>query len=813
MNSQPFATSARRSDPILFAGKLGLNGRWLIAITFRLLIGGLWAIGLELREHIRLDTVFLVIVLVFLVAFAPIIPHATQNAQILTCCFDDEAPLTMALDGMRFWPYGDPFNLLQSTLYDTPEVPSYWGALRYGGFWYYGGTYLDLGILFYGPAYLVGLPPFPTAPIILRMISAVMALLSLSIVYNFGRRHAGAIAGTIAALFLLTDPYFVSYAAHIHPDTTELTIGLLALCVGVRYLERGNMCSLVALGLLTGLVQGTKSGGAWLIPMAALSIIVGQRRLAPRMALIPTTVQVLWHGFLASGFALFAYMVSTPYAFLKPDFFITLRAIWRNINTSSMVPVSYATWLSALWDYHGLTLATVAAALALVIVQALRGSVRWPMILAFVLGSTQLVWFSYNGRSWVVLGYMLGLFAVLGLVLGDLAQTVFGQLRRVAQAPAIGFAAVILVVLIGTRWYGLAGLPLEYLLTQTRTLIEIGNWAEAGNLPPDARILWDDSVYLDPEKFHHAKMNGHLISYNDLYKFSPEYVIISSHMYDAPHYAEMRKTQQFMMQNEGPISLRLYQDLLATEQPGPTRVPGVTYLRSFSETLDRRENCPLRRDGDAPYRPWLGAETPAVAAEMASRLVGGSSFGGWLGGHLNVQLTLLNHAGHMLDALRGLVCINRGPTLRLYRIAAPGTLNGFSQPFASSARPEFPALAAFDGEPSAWMPENNDTVNSVIGFDFGAGGDREFGSVRVDWSGSMAAGMKIEFQYGDFGGAWQSAGLFEVETRSLDDLSVSEHNLAESLGSHRLWRLVVRDIPDSATVGIREVRFMAKGPS
>src|SRR5207248_1358128 len=88
--------------------------------------------------------------------------------------------------------------------------------------------------------------------------------------------------------------------------------------------------------------------------------------------------------------------------------------------------------------YHGLTLLAALAGAALIGVQALRGNVRWPMILALVLGATQLVWFSYNGRAWVVLGYMLGLFAVLGLVLGDLAQTACRQLRRIAwSSPSI----------------------------------------------------------------------------------------------------------------------------------------------------------------------------------------------------------------------------------------------------------------------------------------------------------------------------------------------------------------------------------------
>src|SRR4029077_15827575 len=125
----------------------------------------------------------------------------------------------------------------------------------------------------------------------------------------------------------------------------------------------------------------------------------------------------------------------------------------------------------------------------------------------------------------------------------------------------------------------------------------------------------------------------------------------------------------------------------------------------------------------------------------------------------------------------------------------------------------YPALAAFDGEPSLWMPETDDMLNSIVGFDFGAGGDKAIASVRVDWANALSTASKIEFQYGDFGREWQSAGVFEVKTHRLGPLTVSEHQLPSPLGSHRLWRLMIREVSDGGVVAIREVRFIERDPS
>jgi hypothetical protein len=772
------------------------------------LVAAFAVIGAELRAHLRLDPVSLLITTIFAIALVPIIPHATGDAQLLTCCFDDEAPLTMALDGMRAWPYGDPLNFLQSPLYGTPEVPGYWGKLRWGGFWYYGGTYLDIALLFYWPLSLLGLPAFPTAPIILRTISFGMALAAALITYNFGRRHAGRLVGAIGAVFLITDPYFVQYAAHIHPDTTELALGLLALAVAARHIERGDVPSLVAVAVLIGAAQGAKFGGAWLIPMAAFAAVVGLRREQPTLAPQALLGQLVARGALAGLTSLVVFVITTPYAFIKPDYFIILRGIYRNIGTSSMLPVGFSTWLTSLWTYHGpLALGCAVAGMALLGLQSLRGLVRWPMVLAAVLGLTQLFWFSYMGRSWVVLGYMIGLFAVLGLFIGEFVAATCRVLSRGGRTPAYALAGCVLLLLVGVRWWGLAAIALEYRLVDSRTLVRIGKWAEAGNIPRDARVLWDDSVYFDPTKFPNAKMNGHLITYNEVYAERPEYLILSGHMYDAPHYAEMRKSQAYTMQNEGPNSLRLYQDLLATDEPGPTKVPGIDYLRSFSAESDRRDDCPGRA-GEGPYQPWLGESGPGLAAAAVQRFFGGT-IGTWIAAHVNVQLFLLNAAGRMVDGIRGRVCFTSGPTLRLYKVHPPGSPTGFSQPFASSAEPGSPPLAAFDGKPSVWRPARGQARDAFVGFDFGYGGDKEFTKVRVDWGRVLRREFAIEFQYADFGGEWASAGVFRASPRVAGADASSEYRLPDDLGAHRLWRMQIRDSAPDEELAVREVRFLA----
>jgi hypothetical protein len=161
----------------------------------------------------------------------------------------------------------------------------------------------------------------------------------------------------------------------------------------------------------------------------------------------------------------------------------------------------------------------------------------------------------------------------------------------------------------------------------------------------------------------------------------------------------------------------------------------------------------------------------------------------------------------MIDGIRGRVCFTTGPTLRLYRVHAPGTPTGFSQPFASSAEPRSPALSAFDGQPSVWKPAKGQAKDAFVGFDFGHGGEREFTKIRIEWARVPPYPLAVEFQYAEFGGEWRSAGVFRVRIRVSGADAFSEHRLPHGIGAHRLWRMQLRGVGPDADVAIREVRF------
>ncbi len=277
--------------------------------------------GEVLRAHVRVDLQLAAIVLVYLTAFVPIIPRATESPQALRCCIDDEAPLSMALDGMRVLPYGDPFNFVLAPTKGVP-LPTYWDQFNYAGSGYhYGGLYFGLAFLAYGPMEVLGFPPFPTVPIILRTLSILAGLLALLITYNFALMQIGRVAAVVSTLILLTDTYFIHYAIIIHPDGLQFALALLTLAVAARHVTDGELESLGALGFLSGLIQGTKMGGPWLIPLAALALVEGIRRRhdLPRAAIMAL---ILRRGFLLLVLSIVAYFVSTPYAFLSPDFII-----------------------------------------------------------------------------------------------------------------------------------------------------------------------------------------------------------------------------------------------------------------------------------------------------------------------------------------------------------------------------------------------------------------------------------------------------------------------------------------------------------
>ncbi|MBV9018899.1 MAG: glycosyltransferase family 39 protein, partial [Alphaproteobacteria bacterium] len=675
------------------------------------LVGAARVLVTEVHAHLRLDPFLAVIAVVFLIAFLPVVGRATDTPQMLRCCIVDEPPLSMALDGMRVMPYGDPFNFILA-LAKGQTLPGYWGDINYAGVgYYYGGVYVGLGFLVYGPLQALGFPPFPTAPVILRVLSELAGLVSLIIIYNFARRHIGRIGAVVAVLLLLTDSFFIYYSTIVHPDMTQLALALLALAVATRHAEDGGVESLLALGLLSGAVQGTKLGGPWLVPMAALAVWFGVRRY--RASTVRLLARLVGRGAVLCLTALVAYAVTTPYAFVSPDFLrMTTRVV--EIHTSNMLVTTTAwTWLARLWAHFGPAIMILAAVgVAIVALSALFGRVRRGLVLAVILGASQLLWYSLNEKLWVELGYMLVAFAVIALLSGEaveFARRLAARAGPAGRAAGVISATVVPAAIVAAGWWTTAEYALFDRLLATNTAFQIGRWAAVGNIPPAARILIDNTAYFDPRQFPSAYMRGDLLTYNELYRYHPDYIVLSSDIYDAAHFAELRRTQHYTMQNEGPMSLRLYQDLLRTDRPGPSPVPGIDYVRAFSANAeDPPMDCPAAAVLLSDYRPWLGGDAPERLSAMSLRLFGANPAGRWIAGRLTGQAVAINMAGRLIDEIRGRLCASTGATLRVYRVNQPGAPDGFSEPIASSSWRGLSPLDAFDGAPSHWMPSPDD---------------------------------------------------------------------------------------------------------
>src|SRR5262249_13865945 len=143
--------------------------------------------------------------------------------------------LTMALDATLTRPYGNPANYFDVTRESHEHIPDYWSNLRYDNIIYYGGALYQLAFPIYAALRAAYLPPFPTAPIILRSICLLAALASLIFLYNFAKARESRWVGLMVVAYLATDPSFLYYTAFIHPDTLQLFFGLLALALAIRH--------------------------------------------------------------------------------------------------------------------------------------------------------------------------------------------------------------------------------------------------------------------------------------------------------------------------------------------------------------------------------------------------------------------------------------------------------------------------------------------------------------------------------------------------------------------------------------------------
>lgn len=530
-------------------------------------------------EVLRLDAPLLAIVAFYLALWLPVSARATENPRKLAAYVNDEPMITQQLVGMTLPPYGNPANGMRHSGDDLPEE---WRGIFYYGV-YYGGAYPGLALLAWLPLRLLGFPDFPTAPVLLRLLSLASGLVSLLVLYNLCRRVSGRIAAAAATLLLLTQPYFSYYSSIIHPDTLQLAFALLGLRAAIRHAESGSRESLLGLGILSGLVQGTKMGGPWMIPMAVLAVAWGgarARALSTRAWVLsaPFVRSLLVLG--ASAFAAFA--LSTPYAFLDGFYLHRWQAAWKNYQTGTFGSAPAAEWGSLFWAYEGSVYAVLElAGIGWGLLACLRRERRPELVLPFVLCASVVGWTLAVVRVWTCLGYLLPALACSAFLACELVARVArtAASRAWILRLAAGAAAVSLVFAILPRRAACALSMAAHLHCLERyTVVQVGAWAQA-HLPRDSRIVADDLSYFDPS-FRGARVLCGLLTDAQLAQLRPDYFTINSGLYDDAKYMELRKTQAYERGQEGPFSVLLYQELL--DRGG---LPECELLAAFSPTL------------------------------------------------------------------------------------------------------------------------------------------------------------------------------------------------------------------------------------
>ncbi len=740
------------------------------------------------RDYLRFDAAIAAIVLILALVLLPGLARTADNPQMLEAFVDDEVWQALALDGTLRWPYGNPANYLDPTGHAYATIPATWGDIRYPGTFYYGGAFYAVAAPVYAVLRAAGAPAFPTVIIVLRAITLLTALLGLVFLYNFARIHASKAVGILAVLFVAADPNFVYYTAYAHPDQLQVLLGLVALALAIRHARGGDDASLVALGLACGFVQGTKLGGAWTVPMAVLALWWGMQAVGLDLGERREAARRL----IALGLAALAgWVISTPYGFV--DLYYAKRAAAQLLVQGPAAAdgpfgrlTMWSWWLKIYQDYSlfGLVLCGLAIARIAALIKV-PGRFQ-PLALALVLCASQLAVYG-SGKYWVVLGYLLlaiGLMAVLAFdTLVVLVR--YAALSILREEPAATrVTAVLLTVgfILLYPPYALAAVSgmLDPQMYRSSTQVALNRWAEA-NVARDKAILFDAYAYFDPQRFSRVVRSPHP-NWRKVTGYDPDYLVLSSGVYDFPLYRALIKQQKRSADDTDQFSVRLYQDLLRTEQLGPTGVQGVEYVADIAPAGLPPVASIWVPQVQAPGIGW--ALGKLAQTEAMTRLVAAKAETIWSPSPVPVV----------------------GAAFRVYRFNPPGTPNGRPAAIASSAQPGREARYAFDGSPAFWAAASVDQSAAYVGYDFGDHSARPVREVRVQWVGAAQTPDSVAVAYSDDGTDWTVAGSFPIAPLAAGAKRVDALPLPAG-DPHRFWRLQAHCSAMAADFAVAELYF------
>jgi hypothetical protein len=207
-------------------------------------------------------------------------------------------------------------------------------------------------------------------------------------------------------------------------------------------------------------------------------------------------------------------------------------------------------------------------------------------VLGIVLALSQFLWYGGLGKLWHVPGYLILSFGLLAVFAYETlfavirgALFVAGRRLRVAASAArvvwVAAVVVVAVVFASGRWFVPASWAVDQYTGKHSTVREANVWAIDHHVSSKATIVADDLTYFDRQRFPHARLWGGVLTWPEADRLHPDYIVLSSSLFGAGWMQNLIAKQHLARGNPDPYNVHLYQDLVATAKPGPTKARGV----------------------------------------------------------------------------------------------------------------------------------------------------------------------------------------------------------------------------------------------
>ena len=737
--------------------------------------GGRCALSI-IRNSLRLDWRIGCLCALFLLVLLPTVTRHVENPQMMAAYSNDEPFLAMALDATTRFPWGNPANYFDIRKKASQSIPEYWGSLRYPGITYYGGAMFMLTFPPYASMRAVGFPAFPTAPMLLRLMVVLAGLASLVVLYNVGKERGFAWAGLLAAGYLGTNNFFIYYATNIHPDTLQLLFGLLAFVAAVLHVRDGERASLMAFGLFCGFVQASKVGAPWLAPAALIVLTLGSYKRGWRGWMNNASVLI--------GAGLCGWFIAGPYTFLDSYYLRSLFVIWSAVYATPFGEATLLVWFNAVRSNVGNVACAVAGLAVIYALWTARDPRRDPApLLAVVIALSQLLWFGSASKVWTVVGYLL---VGIGLVALFALEAIAILARRLLPATLIpGWVRTITVVLLGAwilipRGIEQTNTALELHRWRHSTVMALNRWASEGHIPPKSAVVFDDLAYFDPKLFAKTRMHGGVLTWHVIPHYTPDYLVLSGSLYDAAWYQTLRSTQSLEREDPYPFNVRLYQDLLTRNDPGPV-MAGIDLVKVM------RAQQPAFSSGGAVSSALHSLVSLPPLQPLASGLLR----------FFYLSEMLWNPPAHPTI----------GPELRIFRFDWRRLPHAFGEGTVAGYSPGH----AFDGTNSSWTcaEMGEAALKCRLGYDFGENAPIHVRELNVTWVYGAATPNSFRLEHSDDGEHWLEAAVLTVPPYSTTDahFRVDTFQVPER-GAHRYWRVMAVEVPPNRRFAIAELKFV-----